>query len=324
MRRLTQIGAVVAEPIDGDALTVTPPSWRPDLRQPADLVEEVLRLEGLEVIPSVLPLAPAGRGPHRGAEAPPRHRQVAGPVRLRRDPADTVSARRRVRPVGPAGRRSAAHHDQRAQPAGGRPPAAGHHVAARLCWKPWGATFPAALVDVSLFAIAQVVQPTERPAASSCIPVDRRPTDDEIATLDDVVAAAAAARRRGAGRAARTARPVGPGPRGRSRRRVRGGADHRARQRRRRDACASAQYLPWHPGRCAEVLVGETLVGHAGQLHPGGHRARRACRRARARSNWTSTRFPSSRRCPRRGCRRSRRCSRTSASWWPRTSPPRR
>jgi len=30
----------------------------------------------------------------------------------------------------------------------------------------------------------------------------------------------------------------------------------------------SAQYLPWHPGRCAEVLVGETVVGHAGQLHP--------------------------------------------------------
>ncbi|MFZ1176367.1 MAG: phenylalanine--tRNA ligase subunit beta, partial [Mycobacterium sp.] len=30
----------------------------------------------------------------------------------------------------------------------------------------------------------------------------------------------------------------------------------------------AAQYLPWHPGRCAEVLVGETPVGHAGQLHP--------------------------------------------------------
>ncbi|MGB3523160.1 MAG: phenylalanine--tRNA ligase subunit beta, partial [Mycobacterium sp.] len=30
----------------------------------------------------------------------------------------------------------------------------------------------------------------------------------------------------------------------------------------------SGAYLPWHPGRCAEVLVGETLIGHAGQLHP--------------------------------------------------------
>ncbi|MBV8965167.1 MAG: phenylalanine--tRNA ligase subunit beta, partial [Mycobacteriaceae bacterium] len=59
-RRLQQIGTVVAQ--QGGKLTVTPPSWRPDLTQPADLVEEVLRLEGLELVPSVLPLAPAGRG----------------------------------------------------------------------------------------------------------------------------------------------------------------------------------------------------------------------------------------------------------------------
>ncbi len=26
--------------------------------------------------------------------------------------------------------------------------------------------------------------------------------------------------------------------------------------------------LPWHPGRCAELLVGEVVVGHAGELHP--------------------------------------------------------
>ena len=60
VRRLAQIGAAVADA--GDELTVTPPSWRPDLLHPADLVEEVLRLEGLEVIPAVLPPAPAGRG----------------------------------------------------------------------------------------------------------------------------------------------------------------------------------------------------------------------------------------------------------------------
>lgn len=59
-KRLTQIGADVV--VNDGRVTATPPSWRPDLRQPADLVEEVLRLEGLEIIPSVLPSAPAGRG----------------------------------------------------------------------------------------------------------------------------------------------------------------------------------------------------------------------------------------------------------------------
>src|ERR1700761_2702795 len=47
-RRLAQIGAAVAE--NDDILMVKPPSWRPDLLQPADLVEEVLRLQGLEAI----------------------------------------------------------------------------------------------------------------------------------------------------------------------------------------------------------------------------------------------------------------------------------
>jgi phenylalanyl-tRNA synthetase beta chain len=29
------------------------------------------------------------------------------------------------------------------------------------------------------------------------------------------------------------------------------------------------QHLPWHPGRCAEVVIDGRVVGHAGQLHPG-------------------------------------------------------
>src|SRR6185503_9215539 len=38
-----------------DMITVTPPSWRPDLTDPNDLAEEVIRLEGYERLPSVLP-----------------------------------------------------------------------------------------------------------------------------------------------------------------------------------------------------------------------------------------------------------------------------
>ena len=41
---------------------VQPPSWRPDLTRAADLVEEVLRLEGYQTIPVTLPRAPAGLG----------------------------------------------------------------------------------------------------------------------------------------------------------------------------------------------------------------------------------------------------------------------
>ena len=114
------------------SVTATPPSWRPDLRQPADLVEEVLRLEGLEIIPSVLPLAPPGRGLSADAEAAPCDRKVAGAGRLRGDPAHPVPARGRVRPVGPAGGRSAADHHAGDQSVGGRPAAIGHDAAAGI------------------------------------------------------------------------------------------------------------------------------------------------------------------------------------------------
>lgn len=41
--------------IRGEALLVTPPTWRHDLATPEDVAEEVLRLRGYEAIPSVLP-----------------------------------------------------------------------------------------------------------------------------------------------------------------------------------------------------------------------------------------------------------------------------
>src|SRR5690606_18190186 len=58
---LEEIGATV-EPAGEGVLTVTPPTWRPDLTGPADLVEEVVRIQGYGQVPSVLPSAPGGRG----------------------------------------------------------------------------------------------------------------------------------------------------------------------------------------------------------------------------------------------------------------------
>ncbi len=57
---LTDIGAAVAP--SGDGWSVTPPSWRPDLTDQATLAEEVARIVGYDRIPSVLPVAPPGRG----------------------------------------------------------------------------------------------------------------------------------------------------------------------------------------------------------------------------------------------------------------------
>ncbi|WP_461028722.1 phenylalanine--tRNA ligase subunit beta, partial [Streptomyces sparsus] len=59
VRRLQEVGCDV---YGSDELTVTVPSWRPDLTDPNDLAEEVIRLEGYEALPATLPRPPAGRG----------------------------------------------------------------------------------------------------------------------------------------------------------------------------------------------------------------------------------------------------------------------
>lgn len=60
IENLTAVGCTVLT--QGDSLVVDPPSWRPDLTDPADLVEEVIRLKGYDQLPSRLPSAPPGRG----------------------------------------------------------------------------------------------------------------------------------------------------------------------------------------------------------------------------------------------------------------------
>ncbi|QEO13269.1 phenylalanine--tRNA ligase subunit beta [Agromyces intestinalis] len=57
---LAEIGGAVTGTDAG--FEVVPPSWRPDLQLKQDLAEEVARLVGYHRIPSVLPVAPPGRG----------------------------------------------------------------------------------------------------------------------------------------------------------------------------------------------------------------------------------------------------------------------
>ena len=57
---LETIGATVESTETG--LSVTPPTWRPDLTDAPTLVEEIARITGYDRIPSLLPVTPPGRG----------------------------------------------------------------------------------------------------------------------------------------------------------------------------------------------------------------------------------------------------------------------
>lgn len=71
---LERLGCTVRE--EGDGLVAEPPTWRHDLGLPADLSEEVLRLNGYDAIPAVLP--PQQADPLPLAEGFLHRRKLAG------------------------------------------------------------------------------------------------------------------------------------------------------------------------------------------------------------------------------------------------------
>ena len=57
---LRALGCEIVE--TGSLWQVKAPSWRPDLADPIDLVEEIIRIDGYDKVPTTLPTAPSGRG----------------------------------------------------------------------------------------------------------------------------------------------------------------------------------------------------------------------------------------------------------------------
>lgn len=267
VRRLQEVGCDV---YGQDALTVTVPSWRPDLAEPNDLAEEVIRLEGYENLPSTLPKPPAGRGLtdrqrlHRrvgralagsGFVEAPNYPFIGEQVfdQLGLEPGDPK--RRVVKLVNPLSDEEPALRTTLLPGLLGalrRNEGRGSH-------------------DLALFETGLVFQPRGEARVAVRLPVDRRPTDEEIASLTEALpvqprhaaVVLAGAREQagwwGKGRpsewadAVRAARVLA----------AESGTELLVRQ---------GQYGPWHPGRCAELAVvidgAEHVIGHAGELHP--------------------------------------------------------
>ncbi|TCP44741.1 phenylalanyl-tRNA synthetase beta subunit [Tamaricihabitans halophyticus] len=268
-RRLSQVGCrlqVDTSEQGAAQVTATPPSWRNDLRQPADLVEEVLRLEGYDTIPSTLPAVVAGTGLTRAQR---RRRGVAkaladeGYVEVLPFPfvaestwdafglADDDPRRRTMRLRNPI----EADRD-RLTPTllPGLLDALQRNVARGMR-------------DVALFHIGQVVRPeAEQPDAPE-LGTAGRPDEAELARLysavppqpQHVAVVLTGSRQRsgwwGKGEPASWADAI------QAARTIAASAGVELRIR-------AAEYQPWHPGRCAELLVGSETVGYAGELHP--------------------------------------------------------
>jgi len=268
-RRLTQIGCRIEVGTSDEGVglvTAYPPTWRPDLTRPADLVEEVLRLEGYHTIPSVLPAAPPGHGLTAGQR---RRRSVSralaadGYVEVLPFPftSDEVLGKLGIAEDDPRRRALTllnALESDRAELATTLLPGLLDALQRNVS---------RGRRDLALFHIGQVVLPGADQPAVPELGTEQRPTDEQLAELVAALpeqpahaAVVLSGQRERAGW-------WGPG-------RAAGWAD--AVEAARTVARAAGVELsvsagdlaPWHPGRCAQLKVGDTVVGHAGELHP--------------------------------------------------------
>jgi phenylalanyl-tRNA synthetase beta chain len=268
-RRLGQIGCQVEVTTGDDGATMVtaiPPTWRSDLVQPADLVEEVLRLEGFETIPSTLPPAPAGRGL---TELQRRRRTVSRA--LAEDGFVEVLPFPFISPAVFDAFGLPENDSRRNTVSVLNPLEADKHALATTLLPGLLEALQRNLArgakDVALFNIAQVTLPRTQQVPVPEVGVATRPTDAQIASMFAAlpqqpvhVAVVMAGHREQAGwwgkgrqanwaDAVEAARLVGQAY----------GVNLRA---------VASDLAPWHPGRCAELRVGDWPVGHAGELHP--------------------------------------------------------
>ena len=260
---LEEVGCTV----DGsDPLTVTPPSWRPDLTDPADLVEEVVRLEGYDKVPSVLPHPPAGRGwtpEQQLRRSVSRTLADAGYTEVITYPFVSPTVHDSLRLPADASRRDAL---RLVNPISDAEP----ELRTSL--------LPGLLADVSrnlgrgnrelaVFEMGLVFLPAATDVPAPRPGVDRRPSAEQLAAIEATVPVQPRYVATVLAGDIERAGWWGPGRTG-------GWADAIfsaqlvARAARTELVVRQAEIAPWHPGRCAQLLLNGIVVGTAGELDP--------------------------------------------------------
>jgi len=274
-----QIGAVVEARAERPEVTghardetdltvrVQPPTWRPDLTDPNDLVEEVARLVGYDTVPSVIPVAPAGRG-------------ISEDQRLRRRVERSLAEQGYVEApcypfVGGAelDALGIAEDDPRRQAVLLANPLSDDAPMLRTTLLPGllatiRRNIGRGQTSVQLYESGLVFRPVaDGGRRAPRLGVDERPSEAELKTLEQAVphqprhiatVACGAAELPGwwgEGRAMSWADAI------ESARTVAHAAGVEL-------EIAQAEQAPWHSGRCAALRVQDRLVGHAGELHP--------------------------------------------------------
>ena len=276
VERLVAVGCVVRE--DGDALAVTPPSWRPDLADPADLVEEVLRLGGYDAIPTTVPRARVGDGLTEAQRARRRVGRALAADGYVEAPAYPFVGQVELDALGLPDDDPRRHLLLLANPLSDEQPGMRTTLLPGIL-ATLRRNVGRGTGDVALFEAGAVVRLREgqQPRGGTTPPrpdVSGRPHDDDLAALEALLpdqpwhVAVALTGAREPGGWWGPAQPTSWADAVEAARLVAEAVGAHLVVRR------GSAPAPWHPGRCAELVVDGAVVGHAGELAP------RACEQA--------------------------------------------
>jgi phenylalanyl-tRNA synthetase beta chain len=250
--------------VDEKSFTIDPPSWRADLLTAADFSEEVARMIGFDKIPSVLPPRPL----HATLTATQKRRRAVATMLASRGFAEVqtfpFTNQATIDSMGFVGERAATY--KVANPMSEEFPLMRVHLVPGLI-EVAQRNISRGAKDFAIFEMGSIFRSSQQLLPAISPDLSKRP-DQKI--IDEIFASVPAQGYHVAGLlVGKTENENWQG---------------KARSYNWQDAIAYAQDVlalcnlqwsvgrsdlaPWHPGRCAELIVNGKAVAHAGELHP--------------------------------------------------------
>jgi len=263
-KKVAEVLRVIGCDVDEKSFTIDPPSWRADLLTPADFTEEVARMIGYDKIPSVLPPRPL----HATLTPTQKRRRAVATMLASRGLAEVqtfpFTNEATIDSMGFVGERAATYRV--ANPMSEEFPLMRVHLVPGLI-EVAQRNISRGAKDFAIFEMGSIFRSSQKLVPAISPDLSKRP---EQKIIDEIFASVPPQGYHVAGLlVGKTENENWQG---------------KARAYNWQDAIAYAQDVlalcnlewtvarsdlaPWHPGRCAELIVDGKAVAHAGELHP--------------------------------------------------------
>ncbi|CAB4785092.1 MAG: phenylalanine--tRNA ligase subunit beta [Actinobacteria bacterium] len=262
--QIAQVLRTIGCEVDEKSFEIAPPSWRPDLLHAADFAEEVARMLGYDKIPSILPPRPL----HASLTSTQKRRRAVASMLASRGLAEVQSFpftnQATIDAMGFVGERAATY--KLANPMSEEFPLMRVHLVPGLI-EVAQRNISRGAKDFAIFEMGSIFRSSQKLEAAISPDLAKRP-DQKI--IEKIFASVPNQGYHVAGLL--VGKVENENWQGKSR--AYNWQDAIALAQDVVSLCnlewtiARSDLAPWHPGRCAELIVNGTVVAHAGELHP--------------------------------------------------------